>query len=120
MPGAIHEEMPVVRVHASRVENVKADEVSSGEDDCILVSDPTDEFYEHLGAWFADCKHVDKDVVQLHVSSVSAIEPLKHVEGIRIGTRKAEHQEQKDNEGLEPQASKKNSIGIAEGRHPGT
>lgn len=40
----------------------RPDELSSGKDDCFLVSDPTDDFYEHLGAWFADCKPVEKDV----------------------------------------------------------
>ena len=101
MQGAIQEEIPVVRIHASRVEKVKADEVSSGEDDCVLVSEPTDDFYKNLGALFADCKPVEEDVVQLHVSSVSTIEPLKHVKGIRIGTRRLKIRSKKTVQRLE-------------------
>ncbi len=58
--GAIQEEIPVVQIHASRVAKVRADEVSSGDDDCVLVSNPTNDFYENLGALFADCKPVNR------------------------------------------------------------
>lgn len=65
-----------------------AREVSSGGNDCVLVSDCTEYFYEALGALFAEIKPVNEDLVQLRVSFVSANEPFKHVEGIRMGTRR--------------------------------
>lgn len=87
--------------------------MSSGDDDCVLVPDPADDFYENLGALFVDYKPVDEDLVQLHVSRISAIEPLKHVEGIRIGTRRLNIKSKKTVQRLDPQAPKKNGIGIA-------
>lgn len=60
--GATQEDKPVVRINVWRVEEVKAGEVSSGDNDYVLVSDPTEEFYEYLGAVFADCKPVDENL----------------------------------------------------------
>ncbi|MCJ1348040.1 hypothetical protein MMC31_006271 [Peltigera leucophlebia] len=77
LQGAIQEDIPVVRIHESRVGKVKAGEVSSSDNDSFLVSDPTDDFYENLGALFADCKPVDEDLEQLRVSSVSIVEPVE-------------------------------------------
>ena len=38
--GPIQEDIPVVRIHTSRVEEVQAGEMSSGADECILISTP--------------------------------------------------------------------------------
>ena len=66
-----------------------------------MVSDPTEDFYDNLEALFADCKPVDGDLVQLRVSSV---EPFKHVEGTRIGTRSLDIKSKKTVKRLESQA----------------
>lgn len=42
--GAVQEDVPVVRIHASQIEEVKVSEVSSSDNACILVSDPTEDF----------------------------------------------------------------------------
>ena len=73
--GPIQEDIPVVRIHTSRVEEVKAD-------DCILISDPSEYFYEGLGALFTDLKPGDEKVVQLHVDSVTVVEPFDDTIGI--------------------------------------
>ncbi|MCJ1349385.1 hypothetical protein MMC31_007625 [Peltigera leucophlebia] len=77
LQGTIQEDIPVVRIHESRVGEVKAGEVSTSDNDRFLVSDPTDDFYASLGALFADCKPVDEDLEQIRVSSVSIVEPVE-------------------------------------------
>lgn len=42
MQGPVQEDIPVVRIHASRIEKVKAGGVGLASDDCILVSDPAE------------------------------------------------------------------------------
>lgn len=39
MQKGLQEEIPVVRNHASQVEEVKVGELSLGEDDCVLVGE---------------------------------------------------------------------------------
>ena len=90
-----------------------AREVSSGGNDCDLVSDRTEDFYETLGALIAEIKPMDEDLVQLRISSVRANEPFKHVEGTRIGTRRLDIKKKKSVQRLEPQDSQKDGIGIA-------
>lgn len=54
MQGAIQEDIPVVvQIHASRVKEIKAGEVSSGDNDYVLCSDSTENFYENLEELFA-------------------------------------------------------------------
>ena len=79
--GPIQEDIPVVQIHVLRVEEVKAGEVSLGADDCILISDPAEDFYEDLGALFTDFKPGDEKVV-LHVDSVTVVEPFDNTIGI--------------------------------------
>ena len=112
--GTVREDIPVVRIHASRVEEVKTDEVNSGDNDCVLVSNPNKDFYENLEALFAD--PVDEDLVQLRVSSVELFE---HVEGTRIGTRSLDIKSKKTVQRLELQAPKKDGVGTEKGRYPG-
>ena len=77
MQGTIQEDIPVVRIHESRVGEVKAGEVSTSDNDRFLVSDTTNDFYANLGALFADCKPVDEDLEQIRVSSISIVEPVE-------------------------------------------
>lgn len=44
--------------------------------------DPAEDFYEDLGALFTDIKPGDEKVVQLHVDSVTVIEPFGDTIGI--------------------------------------
>ena len=88
--------------------------MSSSDDACILVSDPTEDFYENLEALFAE--PVDKDLVQLRVSSV---EPFEHVEGTRTGTRSLYIKSKKTMQRLGVQAPKKDGIGTEKGRYLG-
>ena len=74
--GAIQADIPGVRIHASQVEEVKAGEVSLDENDCFLVSDPTEDFYGDLAALF--CESVDEEVMLPHVDSVDTVKPFEH------------------------------------------
>lgn len=77
-------QIPVIQGDIPRVK--EASELSSSDDVCILISDSTEAFCENLEALFADCKPVGKgDLVQLRASSV---QPFKHVEDTKIGTRR--------------------------------
>ena len=82
MQRAKQEDIPVVRIHASRVEEVKADKANSSNNDYVLVSDPAEDFYEDLGALFTDLKPGDEKVVQLHVDFVTVVEPFDDTIGI--------------------------------------
>lgn len=48
--------------------------MSSGADDCILIFDPAEDFYEDLDALFTDLELRDEKVVQLHVDSATVVE----------------------------------------------
>lgn len=121
MQGAIQEDIPVVvQIHASRVEEVKAGEVSFGDNDYVLVSDPGKDFYENLEELFANCKLVDEDLELLRVNAVSTVEHFKHIEVTRFGTRRLDIKSKKTLQRLEPRVPKENGIGIAEGRYPGS
>ena len=67
--GTVQEDTPVVRIHASRIGEVSAGEVSSGADDCMLISDSAENFYEDLGTLFTDLKPGDEKVEQIHIDS---------------------------------------------------
>lgn len=56
--------------------------MNSGDNDCVLVSNPNEDFYDDLKALSSE--PVDEDLEQLRVSP---IELFEHVEGTRIGTR---------------------------------
>ncbi len=88
MQMPVQEDIPVVRVHASRIVDVKSYEVRSGADDCMLISDPAEYFYKDLGTLFTDLKPRDEKVGQLHVDSVTVVEPLFDD---TIGLRKYAH-----------------------------
>lgn len=103
-------QVPVVRVDTSPVKKVS--EMSSSDNTCILVSDPTEDVYEDLEVLFADCEPMDEDLVQPRISTV---EPFKHVEG----TRKLDIKCKKSVHGLEPQTLKNIHIVTEEKRHPG-
>ena len=66
--GVIQEDVPVVQIHTSRFEEIKAGEVSLDDNDCFLVSDPTEDFYGDLGALFSE--PMDEKVVLLHVDKI--------------------------------------------------
>lgn len=69
--------MSVIRIHTSQAEEVKAGEVSLVNDDCVLASDPTEDFYEDLGALFTNLKPGDKEVLlSVFVDSVGIVEPI--------------------------------------------
>ena len=76
MQGTAQEDTPVVRIHASRIGEINAGEVSSGADDCMLISDSAKDFYKDLGTLFTDLKPGDEKVGKLHVDFVSVAEPL--------------------------------------------
>lgn len=67
--------IPVVRINASRVEEIKAGEVSLDDNDCFLVSDSTEDFYRDLVA--LSCAPVDEEVVLLHGDSVGIVKPFE-------------------------------------------
>lgn len=71
------QDIPAVRIHTSQtIGKVKAAEVRSGANDCKLISDPAKYFYEDLGTLFTDLKPRDEEVAQLHVGSVTIVEPF--------------------------------------------
>ena len=108
----MQEVIPVVRIHTSRVK--QASELSLSDNACILVSDPTEDVYENLEALFAE--PVDEDLEQPSISSVG---PFKHAEGTRIDTRSLNIKSIRTVRKLEPQAPKKDGIGIEKGRYLG-
>lgn len=63
---------------------------------------------------------MDEDLEQLRVNAVSTVEPFKHVEATRIGTRRLDIKSKKTLERLEPRVPKEDGIGIAEGRYLGS
>ena len=79
-----------------------------------MVSNPNEDFYDDLKALSSE--PVGEDLEQLRVSSVELFE---HVEGTRIGTRSLDIKSKKTVQRLEPQAPKKDGIGIEKGRYPG-
>lgn len=79
--GAVQEDTPVVRIHALQTKEFKAGEVRSGANDCILISDPAEYFYEDLAPLFVDLKPRDEEVGQFHVDSVTVLEPFDDTTG---------------------------------------
>lgn len=73
---AVQEDKPVVQIHALRIGEVKAGEVSLGADDCMPISDPSKDLYKDLGALF--CEPVDKKIVLLQVHSFNTVKPFEH------------------------------------------
>lgn len=65
-----------------QTEEVKAGEVRSGANDCILISDPAKYFYRDLGTLFTDLKPRDKEVGQLHIDSVTVVKPFNNTIGL--------------------------------------
>lgn len=110
----MQEVIPVVRIHASRIE--EASELSLSEDASILISDPTEDLYENIEAFFAEPVDEYKDLVH---HFVGFREPLEHVKDTRVGTQSLDINNKKTLERLEPQAPQKDGIGIGKGRYPG-
>ena len=102
----------VVRIHTSQVK--EASKLSLSNNICILVSDSTEDVDENLEALFAES--VDEDLEQPSISSVG---PFKHAEDIRIDTRSLSIKSKRTVRNLEPQAPKKDGIGIEKGRYLG-
>lgn len=84
MQRSIQEDIVVVQIHASRVEEVKVGKVSLGNNDCVLISKPKEEFYKNLGALFGNCQLINQDLLQLRISLVQL---LKHIHNTKIGTQ---------------------------------
>lgn len=82
MQETVQEDIPVVQIHTSWVQEFKADRENLGDNDCVLVMNPNEDFYDDFKALFAE--PVDKDLVHRHVGFC---EPLEHVEGTRVGTQ---------------------------------
>ena len=81
MQGGVQEDIPVVQIHTSRIGEVKAGEVNSGANDCVLISDPTKDFYEDLVTLFPDLKPGDEKVGQLHIDSATVVESCDNTIG---------------------------------------
>ena len=113
--GAVQEDIPVVRIYLSQIEEFEANEVSSSNNASILVSDPTEDFYENMEAMFAEPVDKDEDLVQLRVGSP---EPFEHIEGTRIGTQGLDIKSKNIMQRLELQAPKKDGKGTGKGRYP--
>lgn len=114
--GAVQEDIPVVRIHLSRIEEFEASEMSLSNDASILVSDPIEDFYENMEALFAKSVDEDEDLAQLRVGF---LEPCEHVEDTRIGTQGLYIKSKMMIQRLKLQAPKKNGIGIRKWRYPG-
>ncbi len=110
LQGAEQEDIPVVRIHFSWIEEVKASEVGSSDDACILVSGLNEYFYENRKTLFAE--HVDEDLMQLRAGS---LEPFAHVEGTRIGKPSLSIKSKNRVQRLELWAPKKDDIGTKKG-----
>ena len=83
MQGPVQEDIPItVRIDTSRIKKVKSGIVRLGPDDCMLVSDPAEYFYEDLATLFIDLKPRDEEVGQNHVDSVTVVEPLGNIIGL--------------------------------------
>ncbi len=81
--GGVQKDIPLVRIHASQIGKAEAGEVSSGADDCMLISDPAEDFNEDLGTLFPDLKPGDKKAGQLCVDSVTVVKPFDDTIGLR-------------------------------------
>ena len=106
--------MPVVRIHESRVKEVKADKEKLGDNDGVFVLDPKEDYYDDFEALFAE--PADEDLKQ---PSVSYVGPFKHVEDKRIGTRSLDIKSKKTMQRLELQVSKKEGIYTKKRRYLG-
>ena len=88
--------------------------MNSGDNNCVLVPNSDEDFYDDLEALSAE--PLDEDLEQLRVNSV---EPFEHVESTRISTQSLNIKSKKTVERLEPQAPKKDGIFTENGRSPG-
>lgn len=113
MQEAVQEDIPVVWVDTPRA--IEASELSSCDGACILVSDPTEDFYENLETLFADCTPLDEYLVQLRFSFV---ESFKHAESTGVGKRRLDIKSKNMVQRLESQAPKRDGIGAEKGGYP--
>ncbi len=88
MQKPVQEDIPVVRVLASQIVEVKAGEVRSGVNDCILISDPAKNFYEDLGTLFTNLKPGIEKIRQLHIDCVTISKSLDNTIGLEKYTFK--------------------------------
>ena len=61
--GAVQEDIAVVRIHSLQIKEFEASEMSSSDNASILVSDPTEDFYENMEAMFVELVDEDEDLV---------------------------------------------------------
>ncbi len=76
MQRPVQEDILIVWVPASQIIEVKVGKVRSGVDDCILISDPVENFYEDLGTLFTNLKPGIEKIGQLHVNCITIVKPL--------------------------------------------
>lgn len=108
-----------------RVEEVKIDELSLDNDDCVLASDPTEDSYEDLGALFTNSKPGNEKVVKFHVNSVSIVELVEDVAFTETDPNRSDTKTRKTAPKFrislktEAKSMKKAIMGRKEGRRPG-
>ena len=88
MQGGIQEDIPVIQIYTLQIEEIGAGEVNSGANDCVLISDPTKNFYEDLVTLFPDLKSGDKKVEQLYINSAIVVDSCDNTIGFRRYTQK--------------------------------
>ncbi len=82
MQMPVQEDIPVVRVLTLRIVEVKVGEVRSGVNDCILISDLAENFYEDLGTLFTSLKPGIEKIGQLYVDCVTVVKLLHDTIGL--------------------------------------
>lgn len=103
----IYKNVSVIRIHTSRVQEVKPDKIKLGDNNYILVLDSNDNFCNDFGAMFVKLVNKYKDLVHHYVSPHKLFE---HVEGREIGIPSLDIKTKKTVWRLELQILKKDDI----------
>ncbi len=82
MQGIVREDIPVVQIHVLQTEEIKAGEVRSRANNCMLISNPAKYFYEDLGTLFINLKPRDNEIGQPYLDSVTIVEPCDNTIGL--------------------------------------
>ena len=53
MQAIVQEDVPIVRIHVSRVKKVNADKERLNDNDCVLVLDPNEDIYDDFEVLFS-------------------------------------------------------------------
>lgn len=94
----VQENVPVVWIYTSRAKEVNADKEKLSDNDCVLVLDPNDNFYNNFKALFAEPVDKYKDLVH-HCAGPR--EFFERVESTKISTQSLDIKNKKTIQRLE-------------------